>query len=266
MPREDEAGRASEGQHHAGRREPRHETSGARLERAGAQRRDGLDARGFEGRAECRQERGPEPDHDPLHGRLQGERRAADGDHVVEVVDGARDEPNRALPEPVPEAEAERGAEGGREQRLREDQAEELARGRAERAQRCEDRAALDDTEEHRVVDQEHADHERQQAQGGEVGLEGLGQLCDARRLLAGRSQARPRRQQAGQRGFGRFPAAQDQIHVADAAGHAEQALGGAHVQKQQAVERAAAFRVRRLHEAQHAERLAAVAGLHPER
>ena len=53
---------------------------------------------------------------------------------------------------------------------------------------------------------------------------------------------------------------------MADAAGHAEQALCGAHVEQQQGVERAPALRVRALHEAEHAQRLATVAGLHPER
>ena len=44
-------------------------------------------------------------------------------------------------------------------------------------AQNAEDRAPLHDAEHHRVVDEEHAHDQGQQAQGGEVQLESGGEL-----------------------------------------------------------------------------------------
>ena len=139
----------------------------------------------------------PEPRHDALHGRRQGERRAAHRDHVVEVVDGAGHEPNRGLAQQVAEAHAEQRAERGGQQRLGEDQAEELAGSRPERPQRPEDGSPLHHAEQHRVVDQEHPDHEREQAQGDEVELERGGELRDRLGLLARPDHARAGRQPA---------------------------------------------------------------------
>ena len=84
-----------------------------------------------------------------------------------------------------------------------EDEGEDLAPGRAEEAQRADHRAPLDDAEHHGVVDEEHAHHEGEQAEGGEVQLEGVGELADGRGLLARRRDARAlgeERRDAGER------------------------------------------------------------------
>ena len=96
---------------------------------------------------------------------------------------------------------------------------------------------ALDHAEQHRVVDEEHPDHEREQAQRGQVELEGGGELRDGARGFARGDDARARRQQPRHLGHVPLAVLEDEVHVADAARHAQEPLRRAHVHQQQAVE-----------------------------
>jgi hypothetical protein len=240
-----------------------HEAPRAGLEGARTQGRHRLDARGLERRKGGRERGGREAHEHALRGGRERERRAADGEHVVEVVDRARHQPHCRLPEQVAEAEAEQRSERRARERFGEDQAEELSRRRPERAQGAENPAPLDDAEEHRVVDQEGPDHEREQAQGLQVELERRGELRDGLRLLVGAHDARGRRQEAPHGLELASRVLEQQIDVAQPVSHAEEALRVSDVHQQQAVEQIAALGPHRVHDTEDAQLLLAVSGTH---
>ncbi len=80
----------------------------------------------------------------------------------------------------------EHTAEQAEDQRLGHDQARQRAARHTQRAQTREQRLSLHDQESHGVVNHETADQQRQQTQGVEVGVEGVGEIARTARLAAG--------------------------------------------------------------------------------
>ena len=235
-PRDEEQQSPESGEDGAGGADPGQEAARAVFEGAAAQGLDGLDARGLEGGGHGRQHSGSQAENHGLHDGEGGEGRAGDGDDVVEVVDRLRDEAHGALAQQPAEPEAEERADGGGRSGLEQDEREDLPAGRAEQAQGADHRAPLHDAEHHGVVDEEHAHDEGQQAEGGEVQLEGVGELADRRGLLARRGDARALREErrdAGEVGVGR-----DEVDARDAVAEAEEPLRRADVHEHDRLER----------------------------
>ena len=231
----------------------------ARLSRPGAQqgarrRRGGRLQRRQTGRAEAGQH--------ARHGAAQqGQRRhrqALHVDRVIEVADGLRDQRHRHAAEDEPQAEAGQRPQRAGHQRLAEDEAEDLAAPGAQRAQRGDQRAALHHAEDHRVVDEKDAHHQRHQTQRFETDFEGRRHLRKAVVLFLGRAQAHARRQQGAQR-VEVLVIRQQQVDARDAAREAQQLLRGGDVAQQQVFQRLTADAVRGLQQAGHAHGDAAV-------
>ena len=213
----------------------RDEPAGAVLEGAATQGLDGLHPRGLEGGGHGGEDARPQAEGHGLRDGRRRERRAGDGEDVVEVVDRLGDQADGTLAEQPAEAEAEERAHrrGGR--RLQEHEGEDLAPGRAEEAQRADHRAPLDDAEHHGVVDEEHADDEGEEAERGQVQLEGLGELGHGRGLLARRGD--PRALGEERRDPGDLRVGRDQVHASQVVAQGEEPLRGAHVHQHDRLE-----------------------------
>ncbi len=225
------------------------EPPGLRLERARTQGHDRLDARGLQRGGERGQEAGPDAQGGAFQGGRGGERRFADGQHEIQVVDRPGHQAHRALAQRPAETKAEEDTGRGGRGRFHQDQREDLLARYPERAQGAEDRPPLHDPEHHRVVDEEHPHQQREQAQGGQVQGEGRGELSDGSGLLAGRGEARPRRKQPLD--ARRVVSLEDQVDPGEAPLSAEEPLGRADVHHHEAVERSLLLRVRGFDEAQ---------------
>jgi hypothetical protein len=142
--------------------------------------------------------------------------------------------------------------------------------GHPQAAQRADDGPALDDGEGDRVVDQEHAHYQRQQAERGQVQPEGVGEALHA--LAAGarlddRGAGRQDGADAVEQGAADLgPLVGDEVNMAQPTGHVEQLLGGADVHDRQAVQGAPAALVGRVQDAGDAHRPSRVAGPQGER
>ena len=89
--------------------------------------------------------------------------------------------------------DAEQGPDRAERRGLAQDQREHLAAGRTLHAQQADQLPALHDGERQRVVDQEHADDQRQQAQRGQIQVEGARHLLQGVGTSAGAQDLGPR-------------------------------------------------------------------------
>ncbi len=108
-----------------------------------------------------------------------------------EIVHRLRDQLHGALAEQDAQPKPQQRADQTQKARFTQDQHKDFLAGHAQRAQTAEDRPSLDDAKSHRVVDEEHAYDERQQAECRQVEAEGSGHFTD-------RARARCRRIDSG--------------------------------------------------------------------
>jgi hypothetical protein len=104
---------------------------------------------------------------------------AAHTDDEEQIVDGLRDHLHCTLTEQDAQAQPDARAQSTDQRGFAQHHAEDLLAGVAETAQRAEHGAALDDGKGHGVVNEKDADHERQQAERGQVDAEGGGHDVD---------------------------------------------------------------------------------------
>ena len=107
--------------------------------------------------------------------------------------------PTVTLPQQNPQPDPQTRARKPNQERFRDHQAKQFLAGHAQAAQRAKQFTALNHRKSHRVVDQEQADHQRQQAERGQVDPEG-------RRHLLHRAGASRRQAQPGTRPEADFP------------------------------------------------------------
>ena len=230
----------------------RHGPASARVEARAGQDLARARARRLQGGSERGGERGAQPQDGAHHESERGQEDLPDREHEIEVVDGARDEPEQPLRHDNAEGEPRRGADGPDGESLDHHEGEDLSARDAQRPEHADERAALDHREGHGVVDEEHADDEGEKGQRGQVEGEGARHL---RRRVRARSRAGELgagRKRAGDAPEERFPArvvGDDQIDAREPAGRVEQLLGGGDVGDEQRVERASGERVGRLDE-----------------
>ena len=144
----------------------------AGFERRAAHHHPRRSFRGFERRGQRRDRGGAEAEQHALGERHRLERHVVDRQGEVEVVDRARHEPQQPLRHGEPEPEAGDGAGDADHGRLAHHEPEHLVPAHPERAQRADQRPALHDRERHRLVDEKHADDQREQRERRQVPLE----------------------------------------------------------------------------------------------
>ena len=117
----------------------------------------------------------------------------------------------------------------------------------ADGPERADERPPLHHRERRRLVDEEHADDEREERQRGQVPLKRANHLRGGARARAGGDQLRSRRQGAGDsvdEDAARIVIGSDQVDAAQAADGAEDLLGGGDVGDEEPVQRPRARRV----------------------
>jgi hypothetical protein len=148
-------------------------------------------------------------------------------------------------PSSTPSPKPQQRADQAEQDRLAEDEREELPAGRAEHTQDGKQRPALDDAEGNSVVDEEHADDESQHAQRRQVELERGRHLLDGVLARRGRLDGDAGRQHGADRGQRRFVGG-DKVDVAELAAQIEHLLGRGEVGEEDAVQGAAGYVVGR--------------------
>ncbi len=119
-----------------------------------------------------RRQRSADPQGDPLAEQQGGDCQVAHRQDEIEIVDGAGDQVQQTAPQSEPEQQSESGAGRPQQGGLAKNQGENFPPRHPQGAQGSQQLPSLQDGKREGVVDEEHPDHQGQQAQGGQVELE----------------------------------------------------------------------------------------------